>query len=49
MATGGTAECVSKLITRNGKKVSGLLTVVELTELGGRYKLRFPVNSIISI
>ena len=49
LATGGTAECVSKLITRNGKKVSGLLTVVELTELGGRYKLRFPVNSIISI
>ena len=49
LATGGTVECVSKLIQRNGKQVSGLLTVVELLELNGRSKLEFPVESILSI
>ena len=49
LATGGTAECVSKLIQRNGKQVSGLLTVVELLELNGRSKLGFPVEAILSI
>ena len=49
LATGGTVECVSKLIHRNGKKVSGLLTVIELVELGGRSKFDFPVETIISI
>ena len=49
LATGGTVDCVSKLIRRNGKKVSGLLTVVELIKLGGRSKVDFPVESIISI
>tara|TARA_B100000401_G_C52545822_1_gene596064 strand:- start:10 stop:522 length:513 start_codon:yes stop_codon:yes gene_type:complete len=49
LATGGTVDCVSKLIRRNGKKVSGLLTVIELIELDGRSKLDFPVESIISI
>ena len=49
LATGGTVDCVSKLIRRNQKKVSGLLTVIELIELGGRSKFDFPVESIISI
>ena len=49
LATGGTVECVSKLIRRTDKKVSGLLTVIELKELGGRSKFDFPVESIISI
>ena len=49
LATGGTVDCVSKLIRRNHKKVSGLLTVIELKELGGRSKFDFPVESIISI
>ena len=49
LATGGTVDCVSKLIRRNGKNVSGLLTVIELIELDGRSKLDFPVESIISI
>ena len=49
LATGGTVDCVSKLIRRNGKKVSGLFTVVELIKLGGRSKVDFPVESIISI
>ena len=49
LATGGTVDCVSKLLRRNQKKVSGLLTVIELKELGGRSKFDFPVESIISI
>ena len=49
LATGGTVECVSKLIQSNGKRVSGLLTVVELLELNGRSKLGFPVEAILSI
>ena len=49
LATGGTVDCVSKLIRRNNKKVSGLITVIELKELGGRSKFDFPVESIIAI
>ena len=32
-ATGGTVDCVAKLINRSDKKITGLLTVVELLEL----------------
>ena len=49
LATGGTVECVAKLIQKNDRKVSGLLTVVELLELRGRSKLKFPVESILSL
>mgnify|MGYP006252233975 CR=1 FL=1 len=49
LATGGTVDCVSRLIRKGGKKTSGLLTVIELAELGGRSKFDFPVESIISI
>ena len=49
LATGGTVECVSKLIGRNGKKVAGLLTVIELIELGGRTRFEFPVDSVLYI
>ncbi len=47
LATGGTVSCVSDLLKANNKKVSGLLTVVELRSLGGRMKFNFPVESII--
>ena len=33
LATGGTVDCVTRLINKSGKKISGLLTVVELIEL----------------
>ena len=49
LATGGTVNCVSNLLQNNGKKVSGLLTVVELTKLKGRSKFNFPVESSILI
>ena len=49
LATGGTVDCVARLIKKSGKRVTGLLTVVELMELEGRSKLNFPVESIISV
>mgnify|MGYP001304786351 FL=1 len=49
IATGGTVNCVSNLLSGNGKKVLGLLTVVELIKLKGRSKFNFPVESLIAI
>ena len=49
LATGGTVECVAKLLERNNKKIMGLITVLELFELKGRDKLNFPVESILLI
>ena len=49
LATGGTVECVANLIRKSGRDVSGLVTVVELMELGGRSRLNFPVESMICI
>ena len=49
LATGGTVECVSKLIASNKKKVIGLLVVVELKKLEGRLKFDFPIESILRI
>ena len=48
LATGGTVNCVSELLVSNGKKVAGLLVVVELLKLGGRLKLNFPIESSIT-
>ena len=49
LATGGTVNCVSDLLQRNDKKIPGLLTGVELSKLGGRSRLNFPVESSIII
>ena len=49
LATGGTIDCVAKLIKKHGKDVGGSLTVVELLELNGRSRFNFPVESILSI
>ena len=49
LATGGTVNCVSNLLKRNLKKITGLVTVVELKELEGRLKLDFPVESALKI
>ena len=46
LATGGTVECVSNLLRDNNKEITGLITVVELSYLGGRAKLNFPVKSM---
>ena len=47
LATGGTVNCVSKLLESNKREVTGLLVVVELKKLKGRLKLDFPVESYI--
>ena len=49
LATGGTVDCVARLINKSGKKISGLLTVVELIELDGRSRFDFPVETILPI
>ena len=48
LATGGTVNCVSNLLKSNGKKVSGLLIVVELAKLNARSKFNFPVEASIA-
>ena len=47
LATGGTVNCVSKILEQNNKKVLGILVVVELTKLEGKLKLDFPIESSI--
>ncbi len=47
LATGGTAECVSNIARENNKRVTGLVVVVELGNLGGREKFKLPVESIL--
>ena len=49
LATGGTVNCVSKILEGNHKKVKGLLVVVELMKLEGRFKLNFPIESSITV
>ena len=49
LATGGTVDCIARLINENGKNVLGLLTVIELESLNGRTKFDFPVESIIKM
>ena len=49
IATGGTAKCVADLLRREGKNITGLLTVCDLKEFNGREKFDFPVESIVVI
>ena len=49
IATGGTAKCVADLLRREGKNITGLLTVCDLKEFNGRKKFDFPVESIVVI
>ena len=48
LATGGTVNCVSKILKRNGKEVAGLLVVIELLKLEGRSKMNFPIESSLT-
>ena len=49
LATGGTVNCVSKLLESNHKKISGLLVVIELRKLKGRSSFNFAVESLINL
>ena len=48
LATGGTVNCISKILKMNNKEITGLLVVVELIKLEGRSKLSFPVESSVT-
>ena len=48
LATGGTVNCISRLLQDQRKETLGLITVVELKELNGRSKLDFPVHSMVT-
>ena len=47
LATGGTVNCISKLLNKENKNILGLSVVVELLDLKGRDNLNIPVESII--
>ena len=49
LATGGTVNCVSRILKDQKKEILGLITVIELSKLKGRTKFEFPVQSIISL
>ena len=49
LATGGTVNCISRLLQDQGKEILGLITFVELKKLEGRLQLDFPVKSVISL
>ena len=49
LATGGTVNCVSRMLQDQRKEILGLITVIELKNLKGRSKFDFPVQSIISL
>ena len=49
LATGGTVNCVSRMLQDQRKEILGLITVIELKKLKGRLYFDFPVQSIISL
>ena len=49
LATGGTINCISKILKSVNKEATGLLIVVELMKLEGRSKLDFPIESFVKI
>ena len=49
LATGGTVNCISKILKNVDKEITGLLIVVELMNLEGKSKLNFPVESFVKI
>jgi len=48
LATGGTVECVSKILQIAGKDIFGLAVAIELTELNGRSRFDIPIDSQVS-
>ena len=49
LATGGTIDCVANILRKRGKKVTGVVTVVELMNLNGRVDFNFPVETMLSL
>ena len=49
LATGGTIDCVANILMKRCKKVTGVVTVVELMNLNGRDNFNFPVETMLSL
>ena len=49
LATGGTINCISRILTNYSKKIVGSLVVVELMSLEGRHNLKHDLESIIKL
>ncbi|MDD5431512.1 MAG: adenine phosphoribosyltransferase [Candidatus Omnitrophica bacterium] len=48
LATGGTVKAVTELVEQKRAKISGIVFLVELFDLGGKNKLKnYPVHSLI--
>ena len=47
LATGGTVQCVEKILKSLGKKISGISVVVELKDLNARSKIDSKIDSQI--
>ena len=45
LATGGTVQCVNKILKSLDKDVSGISVVVELKDLNARSNISFPIDS----
>ncbi|KGG11910.1 MULTISPECIES: adenine phosphoribosyltransferase [Prochlorococcus] len=45
LATGGTVDCIAKILDSERKKILGLSVAIELKDLNGRAKFSFPVTS----
>ena len=48
LATGGTVNCVSKILEGFHKEVTGIVVVVEIIKLKGKLKLNIPIESSIT-
>ena len=49
LATGGTTNCLSEILESYNKEISGLVVVIELLELKGRLKFKYPVESVVEL
>ena len=47
VATGGTAKSVANILKKKKKKLTGLLTVVDLKEFNNKTRFDFPMDSMI--
>ncbi len=48
IATGGTVGCLKDILYELDKKISGVLSIIELKELNARSKFDFPIHSEIA-
>ena len=47
LATGGTMKACCDLVEQLGGQIVGVAVLIELTSLGGRSKLKYPIHSVV--